>query len=402
MEAQTDITTYLEQGKQALAHGKGRDAALAYAHAAQMEPENPLVHLGLAEANLALGDNGVVLMACRRTQELAPEGPIYQIAQALSDLLDRRYVSALEQVDAAIIDDPGNAYAHALRAYLLRATKQTYDAGLARSRASRLSIGGSFENCFPPLEPAVTNDYQPAAFTLPATSSRPEPSSQSAASSYTQQQRQQHEQIPAWSRTSGQRQMIRARFWLGQRPHFVTYVLIAVTVLGFLLTLLFNQIPGAYSLLQSEFGRVFLSTFVPDGLLSLAFNLFSLFFVGSAVEMFYGKWRYTVIYLLAGMVGNFVFYAFFPTIPVPVLGASNAIFGAFGALGAFYIVNRRALGPVANAMLGQWAFWLLLNLVFAFSSGGFILPSLISSLIAGLVLGIVLIPPMRRSGRRVN
>ncbi|HLQ29865.1 MAG TPA: protease, partial [Ktedonobacteraceae bacterium] len=74
MEAQTDIQTYFEQGKQALAYGQGREAAIAYAHAAQLEPNNPMAHLGLAEANLALGSYGVVYMACRKVQELQPEG----------------------------------------------------------------------------------------------------------------------------------------------------------------------------------------------------------------------------------------------------------------------------------------------------------------------------------------
>ena len=47
MEAQTDLQTYLERGKQALARGQGRDAAIAYAYAAQMEPDNPLVHIDI-------------------------------------------------------------------------------------------------------------------------------------------------------------------------------------------------------------------------------------------------------------------------------------------------------------------------------------------------------------------
>ena len=406
MEAQTDITTYLEQGKQALAQGQGREAAIAYAHGAQVEPENPLVHLGLAEANLALGSNGVVLMACRKTQELAPEGPMYHLAQALLELLDRRYELALQQVDLSIKDDPGNAYAHALRAYLLRATNQTYDAGLARARASRLSIGGTFENCFPPIEPVYTNGYQqqPTSFTPPEATPAPEPVQNPETPSYTQrpqQQQQAREEIPSWSRTPRQRQMIRASFWLNQRPRLMTYIIMALTVLGFLFTLLLNRLPDLYPFLQNEFGRLVLSTFMPGDILPLAFNIFSLFFIGSTVEMLYGKWRYLVIYLVAGAIGNFVFYALVPLAPVPLLGANAAIFGAFGALGAFFIVNRRALGPVANSMLGQWVFWLLLNLVFAFSGGSFGLPSLLGGLIAGIVLGIVLIPPLRRTGRRV-
>lgn len=396
MEAQTDITTYLEQGKQALAQGRGRDAAIAYAYGAQIEPENPLVHLGLAEANLALNSNGVVLMACRKTQELAQTGPIYHLAQALLDLLDQRYTAALQQVDTAIKDDPGNAYAHALRAYLLRATNQTYDAGLARSRASRLSFGGTFENCFPPLEPVYTNGYQsqPTSFTPPLAMPVPERTSSPETATHSQQQ-QQREQIPPWSRTSRQRRMIRARFWLNSQPRFLTYIFIALSVLGLLLTQVLQQSPAFSTLMQSLFGRFFLSTFFTGDILQLAFNALSLFFVGSTVEMLYGKWRYLAIFLITGIIGNIAFYSFFPGAPVPLLGATAAIFGAFGAFGAFFIVNRRALGPVANAMIGQWIFWLLLNLFFSFYEG-FGLPSLLGGLLSGIVLGIVLLPPLRR------
>src|SRR5207302_1827351 len=140
LEAQTDIQTYLDQGRQSLAQGQGREAAIAYAHAAQIEPDNPLVHLGLAEANLALNSYGVVYMACRKVQELQPEGGLEStIAQALLDLLDRRCDRALQNVDVSITQDPGNGYLHAFRAYLLRLTGQSYDAGLARARASPAS-----------------------------------------------------------------------------------------------------------------------------------------------------------------------------------------------------------------------------------------------------------------------
>jgi len=398
LEAQIDITTYLEQGKQALAQGNGREAAIAYAHGAQLEPENPLVHLGLAEANLALGSPDVVLMACRKTQDLAPEGPMYHLAQALLDLLDQHYESALQQINSALKDDPGNAYTHALRASLLRATNQTYDAGLARARASRLSFGGKFEKCFPPLEPASPNDSQnqPTSFTPPLATPTSELAARSATPSYPQQQQQQH--IPLRSRLSRQRQMIRTRFWMSRHPRFLTSLIMAITALGFLLFVLLNQSPAFALLLQNEFGRLVLSIFMPGDILQLVFNAVSLFFVGSTVEMLYGKWRYLVIYLVSGVVGNFVLALFVPGFFLA--GATGAIFGIFGALGAFFIVNRRALGPAANAMIGQWVFWLLLNLVFGFS-GRTGLPLLFGGLITGLVLGIILIPPLRRTGRRV-
>ena len=228
MEAQTDIQAYLERGKQALAEGQGREAAIAYAHAAQLEPDNPMVHLGLAEANLALGSYGVVYMACRKVQELQPAGGVEStLANALLNLLDRRYDRALQDVDAVISQDPGSGYVHALRAYLLRATGQDYDAGLARSRAARLSHGMHFDNCFPPLEPAATPGYGPVP--TPESSSTGSPGENGMA---------QRETIPTWSRPNTmQRQVIRTRFAISQNPRFVTTILIGINVIVYAIPL---------------------------------------------------------------------------------------------------------------------------------------------------------------------
>lgn len=407
MEAQTDIKTYLDQGKQALSRGEGREAAIAYAHAAQLEPENPLVHLGLAEANLALGSYGVVQMACHKTQELAPNGPMYELAQCLLDLLDRRYDRALQRVDQAIKDDPGNAYAHALRAYLLRVTGQDYDAGLARSRASRLSFGGTFEHCFPPVEPVYARGYtgQPTGFAPPtAPDGTPPPAVQ-----------QQREQVPTWSRPNPmQRRAIRARFWMSQNPRFVTNILIALNVLVYLVLAFMSQnivdisqdalinMGGQVNFLvaQGEFWRIFTATFLHASILHIGLNMLSLFFIGPAVELFYGKWRYLLIYLASGIVGGLASYLMLPQ-NVLLVGASGSIAGVFGALGAFFIVNRRALGAAANAMLGQWLFWLLINVAFDFSQTNIGWQAHLGGLLVGLVLGVVLLPPLRRINRRV-
>lgn len=400
MEAQTDIKTYLDQGKQALSRGEGREAAIAYAHAAQLEAENPLVHLGLAEANLALGSYGIVQIACQRTQELAPSGPIYELAQALLDLLDRRYDQALQRADAAVKDDPGNAYAHALRAYILRIAGQDYDAGLARSRASRLSFGGTFENCFPPVEPVYARGYtgQPTSFAPPVTPNEPA------------QPIQQREQVPTWSRPNQvQRRMIRTRFWMSQNPRFVTNALIALNVLVYLVLAFLSQnvvdigqdalvtMGGQVNVLvaQGEVWRIFTAMFLHAGIAHVGLNMLSLFFIGPAVELFYGKWRYLVIYLASGIVGGIASYLMLPP-EVLLVGASGAIAGIFGALGAFFFVNRRALGTAANAMLGQWLFWLLINVAFGFSVANIGWQAHLGGLVCGLILGVVLLPPLRR------
>ncbi len=293
MEAQTDIQTYLEQGKQALAQGQGREAAIAYAHGAQMEPDNPQVHLGLAEANLALGNYGVVHMACRRVQELQPNGGKEGwTAQALLDLLDRRYDRALQNIDAVISEDPGVAYAHALRSYALRATGQDYDANLARARAARLSYGGRFEGCFPELDTKrVYGGYKGNA--TPSTPPQEEPATETATE--TSRPAAKQEQVPTWSQPSPmRRQMVRTRFALSQYPNLVTTLLVAINVVVYLILAIMGgniaNIPtdtlvqaGAQNtpLITStgEYWRIFTAMFIHFSILHIGLNMLSCFWL---------------------------------------------------------------------------------------------------------------------------
>ena len=407
MESQLDVQTYIERGKQALAQGQGREAAIAFAHAAQIEPDNPDIHLGLAQANLALGQYGVVLMACRKVQELQPGGPAATMAQALLDLLDRNYDRALQNLETVIAEDPANAYAHAMRAYLLRVTGHDYDAGLARSRAARLSYGGTFENDFPPVEPARTPGYNGNRTATPVVDAPPPGMGRGAPGI-------DRDAIPNRNRTNMQRQVIRTRFWMSQNPRFVTNILIGINVLVFLvLVLIFRTIDftsgqGQLDLLyagaqygpliaQGQVWRIFTAMFIHFNLLHIGVNMLSLFFIGPAVEVFYGKWRYLLIYLGSGIVGGIVTYFF--DYNALAAGASGAIFGIFGALGVFYVVNRRALGAYGGGAIANWTFWLLLNLVFGFTVAGIGIADHIGGLLAGVVLSLVLMPRMRR--RRV-
>jgi membrane associated rhomboid family serine protease len=407
LEAQTDIEDYLERGKQALAQGQARDAAIAFAHAAQIEPNNPVVHLGLAEANLALGSYGVVYLACRKVQELQPAGGVEsKLAQSLLDLLDRRYDRALQDIDAVVNEDPSNAYAHALRAYLLRLNGQDYDAGLERARAARLSNGGRFENCFPPVEPLSTPGYGPMA------SPSPDSNIGNDAPTFVSNRPQvEQEPVPTWSRPNGiQRQMVRTRFALSQRPRLVTNILIGINVAIYVVLAILSQNPFNISVdvlanagaqinslvAQGQIWRIFTAMFLHFSITHIGLNMLSLFFVGSAVEVMYGKWRYLLIYLASGIVGGIVTFFVMPPNTIAV-GASGAIFGVFGALGVFYIANRQALGAYGRGAIGNWLFWIGLNLVFGFSVPGIGIWDHIGGLIAGMLLGFLLMP---RLGRR--
>lgn len=414
MEAQTDIQAYLEQGKQALAQGQGREAAIAYAHAAQIEPDNPMVHLGLAEANLALGSYGVVYMAARKVQDLQPEGGVENtMAKALLNLLDRRYDRALQDVDAAISQDPGMGYAHALRSYLLRTTGHDYDAQLARARAARLSYGGHFDNDFPPLENVPSgyrgigssNGDEAGQISEPYNGKSPAGSTDTNGAPVA-------EPVPTWSRPNGmQRQMMRTRFALSQRPRIVTYALIAINFAVYIVLAVLSQnfinidtgvlvqAGAQVNILvsQGQYWRIFTAMFLHFGILHIGLNMLSLFFIGPAIEVFYGKWRYLLIYLVSGIVGGILTYFTMPFNTIAA-GASGAIFGVFGALGIFFFVNRRLLG---GGLIGQWVFWLALNIVWGFSSPGIGIWDHLGGLVAGIILGFILMPHLRPR-RRVS
>ncbi len=402
MEAQTDIQTYMEQGRQGLAQGQGRDAAIAFAHAAQIAPNNPAVHLGLAEANLALNAYHIVKMACDRVLELEPQGGTEaEMARALEDLLEKRYESAMQHLDVVIEQDPANAYAHAFRSYLFRLMGQTYDSGLARARAARISYGGRFDGAFPPVEePGRTDPVSQTA--NDATKAQAEIASPGLQAQTTDDAR--------WSRPDNQmqRRVVRTRFALSRYPNLVTNVLIGLNVLIYLLVGLAggDLLDPTHSPLfaagvqygplvaQGEVWRIFTAMFLHLNLLHLGVNMLSLYFIGVGVELIYGKWRYLAIYLGSGIIGGVITNFLEPGIAAA--GASGAIFGVFGAIGVFYIVNRNSLGTMGRSAITNWLFWLGLNLFIGFSSPGIGIVDHIAGLASGMLLSLLLLPRGRR------
>ncbi len=143
-----------------------------------------------------------------------------------------------------------------------------------------------------------------------------------------------------------------------------------------------------------EYWRILAAMFLHVGLIHIALNMLSLFFIGRVVEMFYGPWRYLLLYLVAGVVGGLCALIFDPT--HAVVGASGAIFGVFGAMGSFYFINRQSLGMYGRGAISNWLFWLGLNLIWGFSFAGISIAAHIGGLVAGMLLGWLLLPKMGR------
>jgi membrane associated rhomboid family serine protease len=146
--------------------------------------------------------------------------------------------------------------------------------------------------------------------------------------------------------------------------------------------------------------RILTAMFLQGSFTHILFNMLSLLFVGVVVERMFGPGRFILLYFASGIVAGLL-QAF--VLPESVaLGASGAIFGIFGAFGAYMLLRRRSLGPAANAYLGQWVFWLAINLFISFSDPRIALFDHLGGLVTGFVLGAILTSMAVRQRTRIN
>jgi rhomboid protease GluP len=153
------------------------------------------------------------------------------------------------------------------------------------------------------------------------------------------------------------------------RP-FVTYVIMGLTILVFLLQMLSQplfggDLPAALGakvnelIMAGEFWRLFTPMLLHGGILHILFNMYALYAFGPELERAYGHWRFLALYILGGFAGNVFSFLFTPG---PSLGSSTAIFGLLGAEGVFLFRNRKLFGAGAQRALTNVVMVALLNL----------------------------------------
>jgi membrane associated rhomboid family serine protease len=132
-----------------------------------------------------------------------------------------------------------------------------------------------------------------------------------------------------------------------------------------------------------EYWRLLTSGFLHDGLLHIAVNMLSLYWVGRVLEPAIGSLNFAAVYFASLLAGSFGALLFSPG--DPTVGASAAIFGIFGAL--IVVAHRRGI-PIWQSGLG---FVLVLNLVISFSFSGISVGGHLGGLIAGLIAGLLVV-----------
>ncbi|MBM7096808.1 rhomboid family intramembrane serine protease [Bacillus sp. H-16] len=178
------------------------------------------------------------------------------------------------------------------------------------------------------------------------------------------------------------------------RSYPIVTTLIAI---HFVLFLWINFLPGlggffiyqrgvGYNLavMMGEYWRLITPVFLHVSLMHVAFNSFSLFLFGPALEQMLGKFKFIVAYLLTGFLANIATLMIGGVDYPPHLGASGAIYGLFGIY-LYMVLQRKDLIDSGNAQLVVTI--LFIGLIMTFLNPQINIYAHIFGLIAGAALG---------------
>ena len=186
----------------------------------------------------------------------------------------------------------------------------------------------------------------------------------------------------------------------------ITYILILVNVLLYIVPIIYNKQNTVLSnfciykdsILGGEYYRLITGTFLHANLIHLLFNMYALFVLGSQLESFVGKIKFTIIYLFSAVTGSLLSMLFLKN-GVSV-GASGAVFGLMGALLYFGLHYRVYLGSVVRTNILPI---IILNLSLGFMLKGVDNWAHMGGLIGGLLINMALgVKYKSKTSERVN
>jgi len=154
-----------------------------------------------------------------------------------------------------------------------------------------------------------------------------------------------------------------------------------------------------------QWWRLFTCIFLHIGVIHLASNMAVLWSIGDFVERLLGRVGFGVVYLLAGLGASLTSISWNPD--VVSAGASGAIFGLYGALLGFLVMepNCVPLG-VRRRLLLSALFFVGFNMLHAVTAQGIDIGAHLGGLGAGWICGLVLARPISKEGiarrHRVN
>jgi membrane associated rhomboid family serine protease len=171
------------------------------------------------------------------------------------------------------------------------------------------------------------------------------------------------------------------------RNAYVTQVLIAINVIVYIATVVqgsgINDPGGKIFSKGLLFGpfvadgdwwRLITSAFLHANILHLLFNMLALWWFGAPVELFLGRARFLLVYLVSGLAG--AAGALLASPNAATVGASGAI---FGILGAALVLERQRLYVLGGSALTI----IVINIIFSLAVPGISIGGHIGGLVGG-------------------
>lgn len=151
---------------------------------------------------------------------------------------------------------------------------------------------------------------------------------------------------------------------------------------------------------QGQWWRLITPIFVHIGWQHILINSLTLYFMGQQLEFLYGPLKFIGLYLLSGIGGNLMSFAFGSSASLSA-GASTSLFGLFGLYVTLGLIFRK------NEVIRQWAqqflLLIILNLGTDIFMGSIDIWGHIGGALTGCLLGFVIsVPQMQNSLSRLG
>jgi rhomboid protease GluP len=176
-----------------------------------------------------------------------------------------------------------------------------------------------------------------------------------------------------------------------KKPIVLTYGILGLLVLIFIYSivgnkdaLIYNYAVNGFFIRGGQIYRLLTGAFIHVDPMHLLCNCYSLYIIGTQIENFYGKKKFTLIYLISALCGSLLSISMNDGNSI---GASGAIFGLLGAYAYFGYHYRVYFGTV---LLKQVVPIIIINLAIGFMVTGIDNFAHIGGLIGGIMVSMAL------------
>lgn len=134
---------------------------------------------------------------------------------------------------------------------------------------------------------------------------------------------------------------------------------------------------------EGDWWRLFTASFIHIGFFHILFNMYFLYNIGPIFERLYGSAGFLIIYLICGIFGNLVSYAFGDVYTVSA-GASTSLYGLLGIAIGMMVVYRD--DAILHSFGASFVSIVVINVIYSFLMPGVGVLGHLGGFVGGFIL----------------